>query len=299
MSVGGSAGGLLQRGVGTLFGVLEKWRMHRFVQRLRQLESPPILGLAAGPEARFKHSGNAGDVIYAWPAMRALADGHPLALRLALDVPHPHVHGVHPSGGVRLNRRMFEMLRPLLLAQPQVASCDPYEGQTIDYDLDLVREYPFPLHCGHIARWYFLTFGVSADLGRPWLQAEPDRAFADYLLIARSARYHAPLIDYSFLRRHARIAFLGVESEFNAMRCMLPQLEWHRVPDFLQMAKAIAGAQLFIGNQSFPFSLAEALKTRRILEVSPLWPNVIVEGSNAFDFCYQPQFEQIFARLTE
>ena len=63
------------------------------------------------------------------------------------------------------------------------------------------------------------------------------------------------------------------------------------------MAQVISGCKMFIGNQSFPFSIAEALKTKRVLEVFPQCPNVIVEGADAYDFCYQEQFEKIINNI--
>jgi hypothetical protein len=63
------------------------------------------------------------------------------------------------------------------------------------------------------------------------------------------------------------------------------------------MASIISGSKFFIGNQSFPFSIAEGLKAKRVLEVYYRAPNIIVEGANGFDFCYQPQFEKIVANL--
>ncbi|MEK7224455.1 MAG: hypothetical protein AAB221_02085, partial [Bacteroidota bacterium] len=61
--------------------------------------------------------------------------------------------------------------------------------------------------------------------------------------------------------------------------------------------QVIAGCKFFIGNQSFPFALAEALKVKRALELCFECPNVIPEGENAYDFVYQPQFEKIVRQL--
>ena len=290
----GIGAALRERALGRAFGLLEQVKTRRYVTGLAgvQIPDPP-----RGTVATFKHSGNSGDVIYAIPAMQALAGELPLAIRLRLDVLDRRQARGHPAGSVRLNRRMFDMLRPLLLAQPGVASCEVHTGDPVDYDLDLVRDYPFPLHIGHIARSYFLTFAIHADLGQPWLRVQPDTTFHDCIVLARSARYHAPGIDYGFLRRFPRTVFVGVEEEFQDMRRMIPGLQFHAVTDFLQMAQVIGGSQLFIGNQSLPFALAEGLKARRMLEVCHLCPNVIVEGPGGFDFCYQPQFEQLVGRL--
>ncbi len=253
------------------------------------------------PVYSFKHSGNSGDIIYSLPSIYALSENAACKLYLNLykQVSYSIVRGEHSMNNVMLNQQMFSMLKPLLLEQPKITSCEPYEGQSIDYDLDIIRKSAFPLNAGHIARWYFLHFGINADLGKPWLRAKPNKAFTEYIVIARSLGYHSPGIDYSFLNKYGKLLFLGIPKEFEAMRNSLPRLEYHKVVDFLEMAEIIAGCRFFIGNQSFPFSIAEALKIKRVLEVCYHCPNVIVEGSSGYDFCFQPQFEQIIKHLTE
>jgi ADP-heptose:LPS heptosyltransferase len=81
------------------------------------------------------------------------------------------------------------------------------------------------------------------------------------------------------------------------MRRHLPGLEWVRVRDFLELAELIAGCKLFIGNQSFPYSLAEGLKVPRILELDPADPNVVPTGGLAFDVLFQRQFEHLVDQL--
>lgn len=249
----------------------------------------------------FKHSGNAGDIIYALPSVYALAEKATAEIYLQLDQPMPFSveRGRHPLNGIMLNRSMYSMLRPLLLAQPKITRCEIYNGQPEDFDLDVFRKSPLHTNAGHIARWYFLLFGVNADLGKPWIQATPNRAYSESIVIARSLGHHAPGIDYSFLKNYRNLIFVGLPEEFNAIRSSLPAIEYRPVKDFLDLAEVIAGCRFFIGNQSFPFSLAEALKVRRALEVYYSCPNVIVEGSNGFDFCFQPQFERIVRKLDE
>ena len=85
--------------------------------------------------------------------------------------------------------------------------------------------------------------------------------------------------------------------EYERMKLSIPQLEYKKTDNFLSLASTIAGAKLFIGNQSFPYSLAEAIKVPRILESYYLSPNVIPEGENAYEFSFQPQFEFLVKKL--
>ena len=255
--------------------------------------------IKAKPYYSFKHSGNSGDLIYSLPAVYALAENSSIELYLNLDqkMNYDIERGKHPLNGVMLNEKMFLMLQPLLLFQQQIKTCNIYHNESIDYDLDIFRKSAFNTNSGSIARWYFLHFAVNADLGKSWLQVNANSSFNDYIVIARSLGYHSPGIDYSFLSKYKKLIFVGVPEEFEEMRLVLPTLEYQSVSNFLELAEIIAGCKFFIGNQSFPFSIAEALKVKRILEVYYVCPNVIVEGINGYDFCFQPQFEKVVEKL--
>jgi len=255
--------------------------------------------LIEGDEINFSHSGHAGDIIYSIPTMYELAAGRKINLYLSLHQPNRDFTKQmrHPNGNVMLTERSVELIAPLVLAQKDFIRCEALAGQTIHYDLTAFREFPFDYRMGSIARWYFLTYGISRDLSKPWLQVTPNELFKDAVVIARSSRYRTPKIEYGFLKKYPKLFFVGMPDEFADMQQQIPTLIYQPVTNFLELASVIAGSKLFIGNQSFPFSLAEALKVKRVLEVFPQCPNVLVEGDGAYDFCYQPQFEKIVSTL--
>ena len=252
-----------------------------------------------GDAVHFKHSGHAGDVIYSIPAMKALANGRKIHLYFELHQPNRDFtkQMKHPNGNVMLNEKSVAMFAPLMKAQTGIHYFGAWNGEDIHYDLTAFRSFPFDYRMYSISRWYFLTFAVTADLGKPWLDITPDKNFADKIVLARSSRYHTPGISYSFLSRYSDMVFVGVPEEYEAMKLQLPGLVYQPVGNFAELASVIAGSKLFIGNQSFPYSLAEALKVRRILEVYHQCPNVVPEGPGAYDFCYQPQFEKIVSDI--
>jgi hypothetical protein len=274
----------------------EAYKNYKFMHALQPIEHPQIK-ISSPHEVHFMHNGNSGDIIYSIPAMYAIAEGRKIHLHLKINEKGLNGKMIHPLGNVMLNEKMVTMLQPLLLNQPLIETCDIYAGQPVDVDLTLFRRYPFNYRTGHICRWYFWVFGVNGDLGKPWLQAEPDLSFNNAIVIARSQRYRMPGINYSFLNSYPRTVFVGVEEEYLDMKKMIPNIEFRKVHDFLELASIIAGCKFFIGNQSFPFSVAEGLKKTRILEVFHLSPNVIVEGAEGYDFCYQPQFEKLVSLL--
>lgn len=239
------------------------------------------------------HSGNAGDVIYALPTIKKIYELTGAAINLyfrlgrAVNLPN---YNTHPLGGVMLNQKMAGMLIPLIQSQEYIDNCEVYNGQAIDIDLDYFRSGAIPTH-GNIARWCSYVTGVSPDLWKKWLSANPDTAYADSIIVARSGRYRNRAIGYAFLNKYPNLVFLGIESEYEDIKQYLPNIRWVQVTDFLQMAQIIAGCKFFIGNQSFPYSIAEALKKPRILEVSFEVTNVMPEGEGGHDFFFQEHFE--------
>jgi hypothetical protein len=247
----------------------------------------------------FKHSGNSGDIIYSLPSVFELSKNGKARFYLHANQAGDYKNNYHPLGNVMLTDKMVDMLKPLLQYQPQIEIAEKHNGQAVDYDLDDFRKYSFFLDRGSITRWYFHVYGISYNTSKPWLVAPKDEQYSDKIVIARSHRYRSPMADYSFLNKYPNKIFLGVEEEYEDMKKALPDLEFKPVKDFLEMATIINSCKLFIGNQSFPFSIAEALKVKRLLEVYYKVPNVIVEGWGANDFMYQPQFEYAVQRLIE
>jgi hypothetical protein len=278
----------------------EKYKNYKYELRLSKTRLFTDFDFAEKPEYHFKHSGNAGDIIYSIPTAYAIAKHASIHYHLSLGMKGVYGKSPHPLGNLMLNEKMVQMLTPLLTTQPQIASCIIHQPtDKIDVDMDLMRSHPISMGAGHIARWYFYVFAVNADLGKPWLFAKEDETVKDHIVIARSQRYRAPGISYSFLKKYKHLTFVGVEQEWKEMREMLPTIEYRPVKDFLELAQVINGSRLFIGNQSFPFSIAEGLKTKRILEVYWRAPNVIPEGANGYDFYFQPQFEKLVERIME
>ncbi len=248
----------------------------------------------------FKHSGNIGDIIYSLPAMLGLADSAKFNLYMKLNRPNNFgKYMSHPLGDVMLSMKMVEMIRPLLQYQPYFQDCIVYEDQPIDYDLDVFRDSPIMLDRSNGARWYMLIYPTAFDLNKVWIEAPKQTGLEDAIVLARSSRYHTPGINYKFLNKYSKIFFVGVEEEYKVMHELIPHLKYLPVTNFLELAGYIAGAKLFIGNQSFPFALAEAMKVNRLIELCYKYPTVNVYGDNGFDFLFQPQFEYLVKKRYE
>ena len=139
----------------------EHRRDEGLLNRIRQINAEPF-NMPRKPDTSFKHSGNCGDIIFAMPAMLGLTGTEKeknisLYLRTGQEVPYQQTMK-HPLGNVSLNDRMVQMMTPLVLSQKHFSRCEVFQDQTIDYDLDRIRDYPLMLDRGNISRWYFLVF---------------------------------------------------------------------------------------------------------------------------------------------
>ncbi len=256
---------------------------------------PPI----ENEEVNFSHSGHSGDMVHSIPAMYALAKGRKINLFLELNRPNLNfTKGMkHPNGNVMFTEKSVELFAPLLLSQPQFNRCEALTDQTIHYNLSVFRDFPFDYRMGSISRWYFLTFGITWDLGKKWLEVTPDNSYNDAIVVVRTFRYRTPGISYDFLKKYPRIVLVGMKEEYEDMKKHIPHVEYKPVSNFLEMAQVIAGCKLYIGNQSFPSALAEALKVKRVIELFYRVPTTVVEGQDGYDFVYQPQFEKIVSDI--
>lgn len=247
---------------------------------------------------KFKHSGNLGDVIYALPSIKKYCEVNGVKAEILLIVGAPMwlPDGFsHPSGGVMLTRAGVEMLAPLLEEQHYIHKVvwAQYGGNArfqCDIDLDLFRSLgKMNLAMGSIARYYQPIFGFAPDAELPWLSVgEVDRS--DQIVVARSSRYRNPNIDYSCLNGLG-VKFLGVQSEFDDFKLTVHDAVYVKFENFLDMARFIQGSRFVIANQTFIYSIAEAMKVDRILEPCLFAGNVIPIGGNNFEAFTQDSFK--------
>lgn len=239
------------------------------------------------------HSGNIGDIVYSLPALRKLAlrREEQIALYIKCNVITTYYPGaVHPLKNILINEEYLERLKPLLVCQDYIGSVEKYEGQEIEFNLDLFRRAVPDTTRSHIPRWYFPGLKLTCDLSTPWLKVSPWHGLSGNIIIARSARYQNPRLSYEFLKDYD-CGFVGLPEEHQTFCDRFFELPHFQVDNYLELAQIIDTCKLFVGNQSFPFALAEGLKTPRILEVCPFASNVIPHGNRAYDVYCQRDFE--------
>lgn len=230
---------------------------------------------SSGTISTFKHSGDAGDCIYAMPAIRELGGG---------DVYFSRSRFTRQE----MSRKCFENLEPLFLSQPYVFKCELHYGQAVKYDLDWWRGRSSAEHdpLRTLAERNLIEFGIGKEcLDRPWITGISPVKLAR-VVINRTARYRNPKFPWKKVLEKYRgdIWFVGTVIEFQEFRKMYGagiDLGWMPTDDLLEVARIIRGSDLFIGNQSCCYAIAEAMKHNTIQETDVRCPDCMFKRKNA------------------
>lgn len=244
----------------------------------------------------FRHSGKIGDIIYSLPAISALTNRYSKdKAKLYIDLTSTFVRiGFNKAKEPLMNQKSFEVIEPLLSKQPSLQDVSVYNNEDIDFDLDQFRHRILYLSCGDITKWNQYLFPVSYDTSRPWITVDKaDSVASEAIVVGKSLRMNNPLIDWGVLRQYPKVYFVGISEEFEAMKKIIPGIEWLKTENYLELARIIAGAKLFIGNQSSPFAVAEGLKVPRLLCLPVSTPVSTPAGNSCAVFCVQSCFESL------
>ena len=209
----------------------------------------------------FSHSGDLGDIIYALPAIRGAGGGELFLYNDLTKTTHP------------MTRQRMELIGPLLRLQPYIRSVGFWEAREAkEHPLNRWRQYAGGQT---IADMHLLAVGQSpSQRDSGWIQV--DRACGDRsILFSRSSRYHNPAFPWKRVWQRYRFhaAFVGLQAEHEQFCRDVGEIPYLPTADLLELARYVAGCLLFVGNQSAPYAIAEGLKIRAILEVSPKFPN--------------------------
>jgi len=234
----------------------------------------------AAPQVSGIHSGNAGDVIYSLPSVRALGIRH-LFLHVYRD-PNPLRH---------LTEENARALVPLLLAQDYIdrvtlvsagvplESVDP-ECIDVDYVLDRFRTQD-ALHF-HLMHAHSRAVRAEIDANCPFLRVPEGAPEAGEVVLALTPRYRT--LTEEFLRDlmlyFDDIVILAIPEEWRSVSGIPGRVR--KCADYLEMARLIRQARVFIGNPGLASAIAEGLKAPRIVDL-PLEPvNAFPLGPNGY-----------------
>jgi len=224
-------------------------------------------------EAVFYHTGDLGDLVAALPVIRHLGGGH-------IVIGAPTEVGTGQPGFCResMQGARYEAIRPLLAAQPYVASVSWGERPKGCIDFSTFR-HTKPIVGENIANWQARHLGISGVSLEPWLTVE---AIPSPVIFARSPRYHNPRFpwpDYS--RHYTGAVFVGLPSEHEVFQIAIGRrIEHAQTSDLLVLTRMMAGSPQVLCNQSAPFWCAAGVGAPTVQETCPIreQQNSIIEG---------------------
>ncbi len=228
----------------------------------------------------WRESGDAGDCIFSLALMHALGGKHIVRMvdRLGI-VPTPW------TPRVPLIKELFE-------AQPYIERVEISEEEP---DIDLVT----------FRRWHGSTTTLVAAMqteyhaqvpesklwpvrgSEPWMTVKPDKTMAGKVIISRSPRYNNSRFPWKEIVQHYgnRLVFVGTGAEHANFTHAFGLVTYMHTPTLMEVARAIAGAALFIGNQSSPHAIALALGVDMISEVADFQPDCVYPRLNVQYVC--------------
>jgi hypothetical protein len=186
------------------------------------------------------------------------------------------------TGGTKGIVGRAHLIIPLLESQPYIASAKVWKDEPIEWASEGFRggwvnatNSLAGCHAQHALDTGFLS--SLPDVSKPWLTAQADTSYNSRVIINRSERYTNPFFPWAKIVSYygSRLVFFGTPNEHRIFCEAFGDVEYKPTKDFLEVAQAIAGSRLFIGNQSSCMTIAEGLKHPRILEGSLRVPDCV------------------------
>ena len=246
----------------------------------------------------FRHSGKLGDIIYSLPAVKALGGGD-----FYLD------YRTESFGKPPLGKTAALMMAALLETQDYIQSAQLYEGQSVDYNLDSFRNEAIPVHffnfmqsawdevTGHLfgpemkalrrqfipkvefdlpqMHWRSVGLPGTFDADTPWVTGIEKLSLAD-IVVCRTQRNSGDLNWSALSDLSNRSVFVGFEEEWRSFCASFFPITFYQVKDLLELTRIVAGARVFVGNQSFALAVADAMSIPRIIELWSPSPNRVI-----------------------
>jgi hypothetical protein len=170
--------------------------------------------------------------------------------------------------------RVYTETYPIVSIQPYILSYEIHRDEEVDIDLSSWRKNQL-----YKSNWesifknaYDIPWGKTA-----WITGiPPDMAYKDTVIVAHSVRRWDSRIDYSSIfsymkTKNLRIVFavLGELSEYSVFHQRSGvELECIQFADIYSFVSAVAGCRLFVGNLSFPLTIAHALHKEKLCILS-------------------------------
>jgi hypothetical protein len=179
---------------------------------------------------------------------------------------------------------LFKLLEPLVAQQDYIKEFKILEhSDKVDWaseDFRKLRHFTvgetlMQAHLNHYCAVKKTQTHISGST--PWLTVAPSSKSKGRVIVNLTERYRNQSFRWKDVVKHYGdlILFVGLEHEHLYFCRDFGKVEHAKTDNLLQVAELIAGSELFIGNQSSAFAIAEGLKHRRIQETSLVFPDCI------------------------
>ena len=227
----------------------------------------------------FKHSGAVGDLVYSLPIVKHFGGGRFYLHLNQIDWIGQHYYGNPPDPfhQGRMNEQDFKYMREFMLAQDYITEFDQMKNNIeITHNLDRFR----PVFVGHPTNYidiYSAIFNIldvatqKTIRTTPWLTVPDTQRYQDRdVVINRTRRWipNQPSPQWQVWKEQGiedRAVFVGLPDEYAAFqKSMGWNIPYQPTQTMLELAEYIAGADLYIGNQSQGLALAIGLGVEQI-----------------------------------
>lgn len=235
----------------------------------------------------FSQSGNLGDLLYSLSVVKKLGPGNfYVKLRNIPNVIKKYNNGPVPPEYVdKLSQKDYDLLKPLLEAQDYINNVGTYTNENIDIDLDDFRGVIHSKMNGNFLQAFYTTHNIpynSDDLIQPWITVPNPNRVAKYV-VARSPRWRGNnsvqywkhfVKEYDFAKNGV---FVGLPEEHkDFVETFSVNIQYYQVNNFLELAQVIDGSEMFFGNQTFTYGIAQGLGKSTVLETFSARINLLV-----------------------
>jgi hypothetical protein len=223
---------------------------------------------------KFKHSGTLGDIIYALPIMKHFGGGEFYLHLNQIDWIGQYYYGAKPDPfhQGRMTLQDFDFMKSFMHVQDYINKFDIMQPDTeITHNLDRFRPV-FVGHPGNYVDIYANTFNITDKFtvdrvrNTPWLTVDtPTTIAGKSIVINRTSRWTPHQLPKQWQTwqdagMEKDSVFVGLASEYQEFKKITGwDVPHHATENMLDLARVIAGSEMFIGNQSVALSLAIGL----------------------------------------
>jgi hypothetical protein len=226
---------------------------------------------------RFRHAGDLGDIIFSLPAMRAMGGGI-----LCIEAATYTRQVLTPDNWCGIDH--------LLRMQPYITDVQPWTNAVPchvnlnDFRARMMRSLRSGQHKDKaLVDWFLESHGLSPTAkDEAWLEVPPNKVAK--VVFNRTGVNRKPgnvYLNHLFpwhrvwqiYGEHA--VFIGHPEEYEVFCHACGYVDYYPTANLLEAARVIAGAEIFVGNQSVCHAIAEGLKKQIVLEVWREGPNCL------------------------